>query len=270
MHGLPPTDRDRRKFDWSKTADDYARHRPGYPPEFYTRLAELGVGLPGQRIVDLGTGTGAVARALAQRGAEVIGVDVAEASIARARELAEAERLSARFEIAPAESTGLAAASFEFAVASQCWIYFDRDAVFRELDRLLVPGGKLVTCHLSWLVSHSEIVRESEALVLRHNSGWRASGWRGEVPDVPEWSRERLRVVGQFVFDVDIPFTRESWRGRMRACRGVGATLDDAGIRAFDRDLDARLRQLAGESFVVPHRIDAHVFAPKDGTFSAP
>ena len=49
-------------FDWGKTSPDYAVYRPGYPASFYTVLQALGIGTPGQDILDLGTGTGVLAR----------------------------------------------------------------------------------------------------------------------------------------------------------------------------------------------------------------
>jgi hypothetical protein len=64
------------------------------------------------------------------------------------------------------------------------------------------------------------------------------------------------------VFDEPIPFTRESWRGRIRACRGVGATLSDDQIEAFDREHDALLRTITDGNFSVLHRIDAHLLRP--------
>jgi SAM-dependent methyltransferase len=60
-----------REFDWGKTSQDYAAYRSGYPESFYEVLAALGIGKPGQRILDLGTGTGVLARAFAQRGSVV-------------------------------------------------------------------------------------------------------------------------------------------------------------------------------------------------------
>ena len=61
------------------------------------------------------------------------------------------------------------------------------------------------------------------------------------------------------VFDEAVPFTRESWRGRFRACRGVGATLSDEAVERFDREHDAQLRATTEEHFSVLHRIDAHL-----------
>jgi len=62
---LPQIDNS-RAFDWGKTSQDYAAYRAGYPESFYELLAALGVGKPGQRILDLGTGTGVLARAFAK------------------------------------------------------------------------------------------------------------------------------------------------------------------------------------------------------------
>jgi hypothetical protein len=67
MSGTPVVDNG-RSIDWGGTSADYATYRPGYPPSFYTRLTALEIGLPDQRILDLGTGTGTVARELAKRG----------------------------------------------------------------------------------------------------------------------------------------------------------------------------------------------------------
>jgi SAM-dependent methyltransferase len=73
---------------------DYATHRPGPPPRLYDLLAALGVGGAGQRVLDLGTGTGLVARELARRGAVVSGIDVAAGQIAAARASARGEGLA--------------------------------------------------------------------------------------------------------------------------------------------------------------------------------
>ena len=60
--------------DFGKTAQDYGRYRAGFPESFFDRLTAMGVGLPGQRLLDLGTGTGTVARGFARRGCIVTGL----------------------------------------------------------------------------------------------------------------------------------------------------------------------------------------------------
>ncbi len=49
-------------------ADVYARHRADFPAEGLDRMADLGVGLAGQRLVDLGCGTGGNLSMLARHG----------------------------------------------------------------------------------------------------------------------------------------------------------------------------------------------------------
>src|SRR5687768_5424645 len=93
-----------RAIDWSRTSDDYAAHRPGPPPRLFDLLQALGVGRPGQRLLDLGTGTGLVAREFARRGARVSGIDIAPGQIAAARRAATAEVLDVDFRVAAAEA----------------------------------------------------------------------------------------------------------------------------------------------------------------------
>ena len=263
MHDVSPHDHG-RAIDWGRTSGDYADWRPDYPPEFYDRLAALGVGWPGQRILDLGTGVGFLARNFARRGAEVVGVDVSPEQIDEARRRAAAEGLRVDFFVALAEETGLPDAGFDAITASQCWLYFDRERAIREVRRLLRPGGVLATSHFCWLPREDAIARAAEALVLRHNPDWTAADYAGVIPPFPKWAEGRFRLVGMFVFDVDVPFTRESWRGRLRACRGVGASLTADEVARFDREHEALLREIAPVEFTVRHRIDAHVMQPLD------
>src|SRR5215510_8739422 len=90
-------------FDWGKTSPDYAVYRPGYPASFYTILQAVGIGTPGQDILDLGTGTGVLARAFAKQGAHVIGVDIAEEQIVAAQQRAAQEDLTVSFATCAAE-----------------------------------------------------------------------------------------------------------------------------------------------------------------------
>src|SRR5438270_10783622 len=80
MSATPAID-DGQPIDWSCTSADYAVHRPGPPERLYDLLGTLGVGLRGQRVLDVGTGTGLVARALAARGVSACGIDIAPGQI---------------------------------------------------------------------------------------------------------------------------------------------------------------------------------------------
>ena len=53
MQGVSASDG--RPIDWGKTAQDYARYRPGPPLSFYHRLSGFGIGHSGQKLLDLAT-----------------------------------------------------------------------------------------------------------------------------------------------------------------------------------------------------------------------
>jgi SAM-dependent methyltransferase len=248
-----------RAIDWGTTSADYATFRPGPPDDLYTRLQALGIGLPGQRILDLGTGTGPVARALARQGAVVSGVDIAPEQIKQARRLSSEAGLQIKFEVSPAEAPPFPEQSFDVATANQCFLYFDKPRTLAKLRRLLVSGGRLVTSNFNWLPRVDAIASASEALVLKFNPSWQGAGFDGTVVPVPNWVSPDIVLESFFWFDTDIPFSRETWRGRIRASRGVGATLAPEEVAAFDKEHAAMLAQIAPQEFTIKHRIDARI-----------
>jgi len=259
MIDLPGIDRG-RPFDWNRASAECSAWRPDYPDRFYELLRVLGVGLAGQRIVDLGTGAGLLALAFARAGAVVTGIDAAPKQVEEARRRAALANVDAEFRVATAESTGLPAAWADVVTASQSWHYFDVSRSIAEVGRILKPDGLLMVCNLLWLPRMDPVARASEALVLKHNPDWSAANESGDMPLTPAWSQGLVRLHAMFVFDEALPFTHESWRGRFRACRGIGASLDPSGIDAFDREHDALLKRTVPAHFTVLHRIDAHMF----------
>jgi hypothetical protein len=50
-----------------------------------------------------------------------------------------------------------------------------------------------------------------------------------------------------------VPFTRETWHGRMKACRGVGASLSEEELQRWDAEHRRLLEEIAPERFDVLH-----------------
>jgi ubiquinone/menaquinone biosynthesis C-methylase UbiE len=96
---------------------------------------------PPQHALDLGTGTGAAAFAIARRfpEAEVVGIDLSEAMVGEARRRAPRELTGrVRFEQGDAASLPYENAWFDLVALANMIPFFD------ELDRVLAPGGRLV------------------------------------------------------------------------------------------------------------------------------
>jgi ubiquinone/menaquinone biosynthesis C-methylase UbiE len=103
-------------------------------------LALEGVPPPG-RVLDLGTGTGVVAKALAERypEAEVLGIDLSPGMIDQARrQLRSGLAGRVRFEVGDASALDCDDGAFELVVLSNMIPFFD------ELARVTAPAGTLV------------------------------------------------------------------------------------------------------------------------------
>ena len=65
-------------FDWGLVSAEYAKYRDIYPQEFYQKIADTGLCLKGQHILDLGTGTGVLPRNMYHYGGNWVGTDISE------------------------------------------------------------------------------------------------------------------------------------------------------------------------------------------------
>jgi SAM-dependent methyltransferase len=104
---------------------------------------------PDEDMLDLACGTGAVAERAAQRGARVVGVDLAPALIETAKARAGEQGLEIDYRVGDAENLDFPDASFD-KVSSTCGIMFtpDHEAVARQLARIVRPGGLIALA--SW------------------------------------------------------------------------------------------------------------------------
>ncbi len=244
------------KVDFGKTAADYSRHRAGFPERLFDRLAGFGIGGRGQRILDLGTGTGSLARGFARRGAQVTALDIAPEMLRAAAQRAAAEGLEIDFREGAAETTSLPDGAFDAVTAGQCWHWFDSAAAAAEARRVLRPAGRLAICHFDWLPLPDNVVTASEALIRRHNPAWTLDGRDG----FHGIHATALAVAGfveieSFSFDRGVAYSHEDWRGRIRASAGVGGSLAPAEVAAFDEAQAALLAaEFPEDPLVVPHR----------------
>jgi SAM-dependent methyltransferase len=244
------------KIDFGRTRHDYAQYRASFPNELFERLVAEGVVRRGMRLLDLGTGTGALARAFARLGARVTALDTSRELLETAEDLGREAGVAIRYLEAPAEATGLENGIFHVVSAGQCWHWFDRPRAAAEARRLLTPGGRLVIAHFDWLPQPGNVVEASERLIRAHNPAWSMHGGIGVYPEwLDDLTRAGFADLATFSFDCDVPYTHDAWRGRIRASAGVGASLDEAAVRRFDLQHAMMLSQSFPEDpLAVPHR----------------
>jgi SAM-dependent methyltransferase len=104
--------------------------------------------LPGERVIDIGCGSGTTVLELASRvgsGGHVVGADIAEQSLARARERITASGMAqAEVVLADASAHAFAPQSFNLAFSRFGVMFFaDPVAAFTNVRNALKPGGRL-------------------------------------------------------------------------------------------------------------------------------
>lgn len=107
-------------------------------------LRALLTGLRGKRVLDLGCGYGWHSRYAREQQAEsVLGVDISESMLAKAREMTDDPAIVYRREAI--EDIDLAEGAYDVAISSLALHYVERfDAVCRQVYRGLSPGGSFV------------------------------------------------------------------------------------------------------------------------------
>ena len=244
-----------KPFDWGRTSRDYAKYRDIYPAVFYQKIVDRGLCKDGQRVLDLGTGTGVLPRNMYPYGAVWTGTDLSENQIQQAIILAKEQNMDIEFYACPAEEIDYPENTFDVVTACQCIWYPDHKILAPKLHKILKPNGKFLILYMAWLPFEDQIAGKSEEIILKYNPTWNGAGEVRKPMWVPEEYSELFDITAREEYDVLIPFTRESWHGRMRACRGVGASLTAEALKAWDAEHMAMLGKEAPAEFEVLHYV---------------
>ena len=242
-------------FDWGRTSQDYAKYRDIYPEIFYQKLLERNIGKTGQKILDLGTGTGVLPRNMYQYGAEWTGIDISENQIAQAKLLSAQQEMQIDFQTVSAENVNFPENTFDAVTACQCFWYFKPEILMPVLKKILKSEGKLLLLQMEWLPFEDEIAQASENLVLKYNPEWTGAGETRHPVYLADTVLQYTEIISQEEFTVEVPFTRETWHGRMKSCRGVGASLSNEKLSLWEKEHIDLLQNIAPENFTILHEI---------------
>jgi SAM-dependent methyltransferase len=129
---LPESFRDRgRAESFGSIAEQYDRYRPTVPDELLDEFAALNP----SRVLDVGCGTGKVARGLMDRGLTVLGIEIDErmATVARGH--------GVTVEVATFEDWDDGGRTFDLITCGDAWHWIDPARGWRKIDQVLRPGG---------------------------------------------------------------------------------------------------------------------------------
>lgn len=127
------------KGSFDTVAAEYHAIRPAYPADLFADLAGV-VGGAGQRVLEVGCGSGQATRGLLDQGWDVVAVDPGAELIALAK-----ASLAGRAEwhVTPFEAFDPQPASFRLVASAQAWHWIDPAIAFAKAAVALEPGGTL-------------------------------------------------------------------------------------------------------------------------------
>ena len=240
-----------KPFDWGKASVDYAKYRDIYPQEFYDKVIRRNLCVNGQNVLDIGTGTGVIPRNMYRYGAKWIATDISENQIAQAKILSKDMHID--YYVCPTEALDFQDHSFDVITACQCFWYFDHERTMPLFRRLLKPEGSILILYMAWLPFEDKIAGESEKLVLKYSPNWSGAGETMRPMHIPDCYRKHFELVHHEEYKLNVHFTRESWNGRMKACRGVGASLTQGELMDWEQEHIQLLEKIAPNEFDVLH-----------------
>ncbi len=191
-------------------------------------IAATGV-RPGQRLLEIGCGWGAIAERAARAGVEVVGVTLSTEQLAYARARLAQAGVAAHADLRLQDYRDVADGPFDAIVSIEMFEAVGRaywDAFFRTLHRQLKPGGKACVQAIVIRADLFERYANSTDFIQRHVFPG------GMLPSAPLFERHAraagLAVVDRFAFGPDYAETLRRWR------HAFLARLDDVRRQGFD------------------------------------
>jgi SAM-dependent methyltransferase len=173
------------KDHFSTQAQYYARYRPHYPDELYAALAALTT--DHALAWDCGTGNGQAAVALSAWYKEVFATDPSEQQISHCMP---ADRII--YKVEKAEHSSLKDASVDLLTIANALHWFDPDAFYAEVNRVLKPGGIIA----AWCYGNPLIDAATDSIITHYHDAIIGQYW------LPE-----SRIVEAEYRDLPFPFT---------------------------------------------------------------
>lgn len=214
---------------FSGHASTYAAFRPTYPTSLFDWLVRMAPGRA--QAWDVGTGNGQVAIALATRFDAVLATDPSDAQLAAAAPHARVTYRRATY------YSGLTASSVQLVTVGQALHWFDLDAFFAELRRVLVPGGFFA----AFAYVHSEVSSAVDAVTRQYHDITCAAHWAPEHHLIRAGYRSMSLPIAEVEappFEIRSAMSLEQYLGFHRSWSATQRLLKAGGepdVLAFER-----------------------------------
>jgi SAM-dependent methyltransferase len=218
MNDRTREDRDRLKVTFDTVADRYHQARPTYPDDLYAELISAAGLRPGDRLLEVGCGTGKATVPLAERGFAITCLEPGPRLAATARSnlasFARVQVVGQAFE----DWQPSGAERFDLIFAATAWHWIDPAVAYQLAWRWLRPGGQLAI----WRADHvfpsdgDPFFRELQEVYDEIGEGMPAGTWYFAPGDQPD-DRSAIEGSGLFSvtlirhFDWEISYTAEAY-----------------------------------------------------------
>lgn len=236
-------DRERLRATFEEDAERYDRARPGYPAQLFADLAELAGVQAGARVLEIGVGTGQLTVPLAERGCEIVRVELGAqlAAVAR-RRLAPFPLVS--LVVAPFEEWSLPVEPFDAVVSATAFHWIDPAIRVAKAADALRPGGTLATIASDHIAGGSAaFFDEVQGCYERWDPATPPRLHLKPASDIPLDSEEIDRS-GRFDPAV---FRRYEWETSYSSTEYIDLLLTYSGHRALEAEGRASLLACIGE-----------------------
>jgi len=207
---------------FATVAREYAKFRPGYPPDLFAWLARVSPSCAAAW--DCGCGSGQASLALAEHFSQVYATDVAPEQIGAAKPHARVQ-----YRVASAERSGLAERSVDLVTVAQALHWFDVAAFYAEAARVARPGALLAVWHYPrpqfvdaeldrrFFAFYSEVVGPYWPPERRHLESWyQTLPFPFEEMETPQFGLELSWNIDQVAGYVS------SWSATVRYAQALG------------------------------------------------
>lgn len=197
---------------FSDRVANYAKYRPGYPPEMLDFFREE-LGLTADSIVaDVGSGTGLSSKPFLENGNVVYGIEP-NAAMRQAAKACLAAFGNFHGVDGTSTKTNLGDCSVDFVIAAQAFHWFEPEPTRNEFKRILKPGGFICLIWNERQLNTNEFLTEYEQLLLKHANDY--GNVRHENLTESELERFFLQPIKRATFSNHQILDFEGLRGRL-------------------------------------------------------